>query len=109
MTHMGIAKPRPVQLADGETVSPVMRLVREENVSTGQMKRPKFFEDLDRSLAGEPEPEETPHAPLAIVHDLAAKGRAIQAEEIMLEALARHTATGAMIAASQQAIVYSSN
>lgn len=66
------------------------------------MKRPKFFEDLDRSLSGEPELEEVPSAPIAIVHDLAAKGRAIQAEERFLQGIEQQTATGAMIAAAQQ-------
>lgn len=68
------------------------------------MKRPKFFEDLDRSLAGEP--EETIHAPIAIVHDLAAKGRAIRAEENFLEGICSQTATGAMIEAQQQHLAW---
>jgi hypothetical protein len=89
------------------------------------MKRPKFFEDLDRSLAGEkesePEPEITArddaeiraqallnlwqgNASLLAMHARCAQ---VEAEtrrmrEAQMQAIRNTTATGAMIAAQQQ-------
>lgn len=90
-----------------------------------QMKRPKFFEDLDRSLSGEPEPEPEPeitpredakiraqalqnlhqgNAALMAMHAQCAQmeADAMRMHEAQMQAIRNTTATGAMIAARQQ-------
>lgn len=85
------------------------------------MKRRKFFEDLDRSLSGEPEPEPEPVATVAPLEpdDMATQlnraanaafsARLMQAtqwrqelEAAQIDAIRNTTATGAMILAQQQ-------
>lgn len=58
------------------------------------MKRPKFFEDLDRSLAGEPEPiEEVREAVAFEAALLAAQSRAVHVAHEMQLAQARQRAS----------------
>lgn len=63
------------------------------------MKRPRFFEDLDRSLSGEPEPEEKP-ADSGFEREMARMALLAQGAA-RLHGIENQTATGAQIAAQQ--------